>query len=132
MPAALKYEEAELIKRALAAQNAEPLLSEGAVCGRLKVGREYIANRAKKSEAIAELREDMAAIRQLHWELKGHALIALGPKDSNATVYIWMTRNTLGWRDQKQDDSEASKTVAPSVPMTPEQLVELVKSVRKK
>jgi len=107
-----KYTDEELVKRALEILKAQPLLSEIALCGKLGVGREYIADRAKKSEAIQELRDVMFGMRQAAWEEEG--IRGMKSRAFNATTYIWMTRNILGWRDERQespDDQPPGKTI---------------------
>jgi len=126
-----KYTDEELVKRALEILKAQPLLSEIALCGKLGVGREYIADRAKSSDAVDELRDLMFGIRQAAWEEEG--IRGMKSRAFNATTYIWMTRNILGWRDERaesNDDNGGGGGASVSVAMSPEQLVELVKKAR--
>jgi hypothetical protein len=97
-----KFTDEQIVMLAMEIQKKHKLDSEGAICGRIGLGREYIANRAKDCADIKELRSEMAAIRQGAWERKGRAMLA--DKGSNATMYIWMTRNILGWRDERSSD----------------------------
>lgn len=89
----------ELCERMITLQKAHPLFSETAICGLLEVGREYIANRAKKSQLVEDARSVMQAIRHGAWEQKGIELIDRPGQNTNPVVYIWMTRNMLGWRN---------------------------------
>jgi hypothetical protein len=90
-------------------QELNPLSSEGAICGKLRVGREYIAERAKRSPAVKEAREVMAAIRQNAWEELGIKIITMPAQLSNATQFIWQSRNILGWRNDPSHDAAASE-----------------------
>ncbi len=88
-----------------------PSLSEGAICGKLHVGREYLADRAKDSVEIRALRSKMAAVRQAAWEEMGAKLMISPSASVSPIVYIWMTRNILGWRNDPEpkaieDDSK--------------------------
>ena len=101
----LSYHEEELIEKAWKLQLDNPALSEGAICGLMHCGREYIANRAKKSDAIKELRDRMAGVRQAAWEDAGLKLISSPAKETNPMIYIWMTRNILGWRNDSENSA---------------------------
>lgn len=87
------------MQKALDLQINNPLHSEGAICGLLRVGRQYIADRAARNPAIKEVREVMAAIRQGAWEQLGQELITTPSQNLTPAVYIWMTRNLLQWRN---------------------------------
>lgn len=91
--------DAELCARMMELQKANPLFSETAICGLLEVGREYIADRAKISPDVKETREVLTTIRQGAWEQKGIELIDKPSQNTSPIIYIWMTRNMLGWRN---------------------------------
>lgn len=95
-----KYSAEELEKKALELQLAYPRKSEGAICGMLRVGREYLADRASKNPNLQEIREVMAAIRQDAWEELLDQMIT-NPEigSANARAYEWGSRNVLGWRN---------------------------------
>jgi hypothetical protein len=122
------YSDEELYQKALEAQTAEPKMSESAVMSVLGVGREYLANRAKDNTELTELRSKMAAIREHAWIEEGIKGMPRG-KDFNATVYIWMTRNILGWRDKTPEEAQAEKAAQP-IALTPDLLKDLIKSAR--
>jgi hypothetical protein len=105
-----KISDEELVTEAMRLQEENPLFSEAAICGLLRVGREYIADRAKLSPSVKETREIMAAIRQGAWEQVGIEMIKRPAQMSNPVAFIWQTRNILGWRnDPVQSDQEAPK-----------------------
>ena len=85
--------------KAMQLQEQHPLFSETAICGLLRVGSEYIADRSKHSPMVKETRDVMSAMRQGAWEQKGIELIDRPGQSTNPVVYIWMTRNMLGWRN---------------------------------
>jgi hypothetical protein len=120
----VEYDDEELASMILESQVLNPLYSEGAICGVIGYAREYIANRAKKSDLISRTRKEMQAIRERAWlELGLKGLYATTefdvhgkPKKSNTinpTMFIWMTRNILGWRDEKKS-KEKKANEAPS------------------
>lgn len=96
---ALKYTDEELCKRIIDIQTQTPYLTEGAVCGELGVARDYIRERAKKSETVSVTRKRADALRELAWIEKGWSGLS-NRETFNATVYIWMTRNILKWTDK--------------------------------
>lgn len=124
------YNEDELCELMLEAQELNPLYSEGSICAVLKVGRQYIADRASRSEKISLTRKECDAIRERAWLQTGISGMGMG-KDFNATVYIWMTRNILGWRDDRPqqglDDSYSSRVVDLVPAITKEQAEKLLK-----
>lgn len=94
-----KYSSEDLCRRAMEIQKQHPLFSEGAICGLLEVHREYIADRAKKHPLVKETRAVMDAIRQGAWEQKGIEMMDAPSSLKSPVIYIWMTRNMLGWRN---------------------------------
>jgi hypothetical protein len=107
----LTYKEDEILKLFWDTQLENPALSEGAICGKLHVGREYLADRAKDSQEIRSLRSKMAAVRQAAWEEAGLKMISTPNAACTAVAFIWMSRNILGWRNDPEavaleDDSK--------------------------
>ncbi len=110
-----KMPDAELCARMMELQKANPLFSETAICGLLEVGREYIADRAKQSQEVKETREILTTIRQGAWEQKGIELIDRPSQNTNPVVYIWMTRNMLGWRNDPAPVDVSSSDKKPAL-----------------
>lgn len=102
-----KFTDEELYEAALAAQQAEPELTEQALCGKLGVGRGYINERAEGSEMIRELKERLLAIRHLAIERQVIRLVKGGK--GNVAALIVQARNVIGWAsaDRSQEDEKA-------------------------
>jgi len=115
LAAHLVYRDDELLEKALQLQKDNPLFTEGAICGLLGVGREYIADRSKKSESILALRSRMDAIREGAWVQLGTELITRSSKQTNPLVYIWMTRNILGWRNEPEQAKTLEEKKSPTL-----------------
>lgn len=116
------YQEQELLDQAWSLQLQFPSLSESAICGKLHVGKEYLADRSKDSEAIRALRSKMAAVRQAAWEEMGAKLMISPSASISPVVYIWMTRNILGWRndpDAREVTEKKPKALAYRLDDTP-------------
>lgn len=124
-----KYSDLELCDMALRTQRLNPHLSEGAVMGVHHMGREYLADRAKKSQSVQECRSLMSAIRERYYLELGLDGCKMG-KDFNSITFIWITRNVLGWRDNRTDDSDGLRVVQSPITITPEGLLTLVKTAR--
>jgi hypothetical protein len=116
-----------LCSMALREQGQSPHLSEGAIMGICNLGREYMADRAKKSDEVKHARSVMAAIREKYYIELGIDGMKAG-KEFNSIAYIWVTKNVLGWRDKSQDDEP--KSIESPISITPEGLLTLVKSAR--
>jgi hypothetical protein len=95
----LTFRDDELLEKAWELQLANPLKPEGAICGMLGVGKEYLADRAKTSESIRELRSRMAAVREDAWTELGIKIITMPDRESSSRTFMWMTRNILGYRN---------------------------------
>lgn len=104
------FKDEEILDKALRLQEENPLFSEGAICGLMRVNREYLSDRSKSSASIKELRGVMAAIRQGAWEQAGIELIKRPSKDTNPIVFIWMSRNVLGWRNDPAEMEAETKS----------------------
>lgn len=90
-----------------------PLFTETGICGLMRVGREYIAERAKISPLVREVRDVLSAMRQGAWEQKGIDKLETPASLWSPITYIWMTRNICGWRnDPKVAAAEISATPA--------------------
>lgn len=117
----------ELAAAALKLQKKHPLLSEGAICGKLGRAREFLADRAKSSELLKGTRKVMTALRQAAWEEKIARGMMRG-KDFNAVACIWLTRNILGWRDERRSKAPKGR---PGLPDTSkEQLTALAGQIQ--
>lgn len=110
-----KMPDEELCERMMTLQKAHPLFSETAICGLLEVGREYIADRAKQSQDVKETREVLTTIRQGAWEQKGIELIDKPSQNTSPIIYIWMTRNMLGWRNDPAPVDVSSNEKKPAL-----------------
>ncbi len=105
--AKLKYSDDELSKQMLDIQNKNPMFTLSMICKELKVDRDYINDRSKKNEALKVPEEEKVvvrakkrcqAIRESAWTAEGIA--NLKNKDYNTVMFIWMTRNIMGWSDR--------------------------------
>lgn len=120
----------ELAAKALTIQNATPLLSETALCALLGGSKHLLRDMGKRDERILSLRTQLHAIRQKAWEERGHLLGSDQLSSGQATLYVWMTRNICGWRNDppprnytKKSDGQSHADLTPLI----EQLKALVK-----
>ncbi len=102
-----KYSDQALSTKMLEIQEKNPMFTLSMICKDLKVDRDYINDRSKKNEALKIPEEEKVvvrakkrcqAIREAAWTAEGIA--NLKSKDYNTTMYIWMTRNIMGWSDR--------------------------------
>ena len=104
-----KYSEQDLADKIRVLQKDDPLMTLAGLCASLQVNRNYITERAKKSQVISCAIKECDAIREYAWIKEGTAGLREG-KDFNATVYIWMTRNIIGFRDDRNQSVSAEAT----------------------
>lgn len=105
-----KYTDQEIIN-ALLKGAAEGQTDRAIAAHDLDVAHDYISERAKKSERLSEAIKKAKGLRE-HFYLDLGLKIARGKrlKDQdgppNPTMFIWITRNVLGWRDEPKEESE--------------------------
>lgn len=111
-----KYTEDELASKIVQLQADEPLLPESSLCLKLDVAHDYIANYSKRSALILEARKRTKQIREDAWVKKGLSIMDHDDPNRkvNAVVYIWMTKNMLGWRDDPQEEISDESYPEPS------------------
>lgn len=94
-----KYSDKELCELIVKVQEKDPLFSDANICKELDVSHDYLYDREKKSPLVAAARKKVQAIRETAWVARG--IDGMVNQSFNATVYIWMTRNMLKWRDKE-------------------------------
>lgn len=125
----LKYSDQEIADAIERIQRKDPLFTEANICAELNVSRDYILERAKKSKLISDARKKAFEIRETAWVARG--IDGMSNREFNATVYIWMTRNILSWRDKHKDEDQPQVQVIQSPSqISPDQIVEIVKKAR--
>lgn len=123
-----KISDEAVIEHVLPAQRQHPHLSESGLMGELGFGKYFLADRAKSSPEIAELRAELSAIREKFWIEKG--LNNLTTQGFNSSLYIWMTRNILRWSDEEKDEGQAQASSPLNLSITPELIREMLRAAK--
>ncbi len=121
--------EGEVVDLCMAAQMKFPLYSEKAIMAVIGLGAHYLAERAKKSEILAELKERLLAIRERAWIEKG--IEGLTDPDFNSTLYRWMTKQICRWREEPDGEGTATGASAtPQIMATADSLRQMIEIAR--
>lgn len=102
----LKFTDEQIAEKLVTLQRENPQHSLVQLCARAEFSRATLYRRAKGSDAIQDSLKKTADIREAAWVDVG--LANLDNKQFNTTLFIWMSKNIIGWRDQPepQDDGD--------------------------
>lgn len=87
-------------------------LSYDSFAGLIRVNDDTLREWEKKHSEFAAAKKEARRLQALFWEKLGRAAAAGKVEGFNATAFVWMTKNMLGWRE-KTDLEVSGKAGSP-------------------
>lgn len=78
---------------------------EGAICGELRVAKDFLYELEKKNQKFSDARKEGQQLRESFWYRLGMSAVS-GKNKINETMFIWMSRNCVGWRNGESRSNE--------------------------
>lgn len=101
----------EVAAKMIELQNSDPLMTETALTLELCVNDDYIRRNSERHEPILRARKVCRQIREKAWVQKGMDMMDHSDPNRkvNPTIYVWLTKNMLGWRDEPQQTEDTDE-----------------------